>query len=326
MAFGDSRKISTKSQTKQTTETVEQVFFNMGNGKRIFRMLPTLENGKVVAESDFRFRDVWLKNHGNARIFLEGCNPENENTFNPWENAYMQHVLATTEKGSEERKEAFKLVKQRAVFNVIDITPVLRDEYNMPVYPDENGKYCISYNGKRLDKTYTGTAQPNNKVLVFDCSANDPTRESGKAMDLLSKIFEVLSAVEDEDSEPLDPLTVKFVLITKGSGQFGTTRTVSMSRDLAVIDTSDTSLPRWDVRGFYKPYPDELINRVLEGETLSTLLEEYSIARYPQLITPDSNNVTKQLVDSKVKAEEKKGRGKSKPVEIATDDEEGLFP
>jgi hypothetical protein len=292
MAFGKTLK-APKEQPADGGQVslTEWHWLNTQEGRRFFRLMPALnEDGSLVQEpvldpvgkptkkkttvpeQEVRWLEAWWP------VMVDGQEQKRRLFLNPanrWKNPLWLYIAEHFEKKSPERS----LLKDRFGVNVLDMTPVLFDEQGRAVYPDIDGKYVILAHGKRLEKPLEGTPEPHNKLRILEGSAGDA---GGKH--LLQDIMNNADMLTDPDGNPKQLHEVTIIMTTRGTG-IKTTRSTRASSDFAPWKGEFTMLPRYDIATWVKPWSDEMITRLIEGEDFNQLVQEYKIPTFPKLFS-----------------------------------------
>lgn len=292
MAFGKSMKVS-----KQAVNTGdgEQVKYNWHwiptqSGNRLFRILPAIEQGVAINEpvSEVRWLETWYDVMVNGtlarrRIILDWQAP--------WSSPMWKYVSENFEKGSKERK-AFK---QKFGINVYDRTPVIYDAEGEPIYPNDKNVYNISAKGKVVSVAQ-GTPLPHNKIRILEGSAGDI---GGRH--LLQQVADLMeSGISDNEGNPRGLHEFDIRLRTTGEG-INTNRSVRDMGNFAPLADEVVFAPRYDLDAWATPWPNETLQRLVDGEDFNDIVEEYGLKLFPELTdslpVPTAANVTTVQVD-----------------------------
>lgn len=290
MAFG-----KTMTKPKPTTadgteaQQFEHQWMNTGNGIRKLRILPEVINGVLtqeqatdstgkiikgetvtIPETEVRWLEAWWDvmvggQTQRRRLILDWRNK--------WNSPLWKHIQANYEKGSQERKA----LKDRFGINVLDMTPVLFDGNGRVVYPDINGVYNVPAYGSKRVETVMGDPKPLNRVRIFEGSTGDI---GGKH--LFQQVADLAEGLEDTSGKPRGIHEVTLILKTQGEG-IKTTRGIRQSSDFAPLSDEYVFAPRYDIAEWSKPWPSEMIERLIDGEDFNDLVEEYNIKLFPEL-------------------------------------------
>ncbi len=296
MAFGKSLKEAPKKPASTgdgTTTSFVWQWMSTGNGHRKLRILPEVKNGELVKEpltdavgkvlkgkfttipeTEVRWLEVWWP-------VMVGGNTKKQRIILDWEDQWgsplWKYVQKNFEKGSEERRG----FKQRFGVNVIDMSPVLFDANGRIVYADINGVYNVAPYGsgslKQRVETLTGDAEPLNQVRIFEGSAGE---QGGKS--LLAQVADITDGLQDNDGKTRLLHEVTLMLKTQGEG-IKLTRGIRASSDFSPLPDEMIFAPRYDIAEWAKPWPYEMVKRLMDFEDLNDLVEEYGIVLFPQL-------------------------------------------
>lgn len=309
MAFGSSMKKQTP-QTDGERKVYESQWIPKVAGSRLFRILPALDadgqliltprlseagipltegnkkNGKplmaVEPEGEIGFLSAWwevmIDGSPQKRRIIMDAERENARFNNPlWK--YIQENYA---KGSPERKA----IKWLCALNVYDMTPVVHWEGNV-YYPDNSkpAKYAIQAgigNGKLVNPV-DGEVAPLNAIRILEISTGEP---GGKHV--FQQLADLANSVEDTEGliRRLPEFDLKFT--TQGEG-IGTTYSIRNTANFKPLSNDVIALPRYNLAEWLKPWPDEMIQRLLDGDDYNELVEEYNITLFPSLTSAEAN-------------------------------------
>lgn len=276
MAFGSTMKA--ENQTSGDVQKTDWQWLNLKSGVRIFRILPEVDaSGKMVVDSSGRGNPVdeisWYEgwwevnvggNAGKRRIILG----------NRFDNPLWKHIQANFEKGSME----YKTVKQKFGINVYDRSLVILNDEGVAVYPDERGAYTILATGKVLPQAVDGTPSPHNKILILEGSAG---QIGGKH--LLQQFVELAGNIENPETMETARLHELDIRLKTTGKDIKTVRNLFPSSNFKPLDPQIIAQPRWNIKDWAKPWPDEMIVRLIDGEDFNELVTEYGIKLFPDL-------------------------------------------
>lgn len=292
MAFGKSLKAQEQTKTEKAAVNTETVFVNQKLlGKRIFRLLPLVnvfgelvdEDGGIsergVTADEIRWYEVWFP-----------CNVGQETPQDrkiiigreyPWDNnnPLWKHLKERRDSGEENVPKA----RQRFAVNVLDRSMAI-------ITPDGEVAYSID------DKTYmtasgnvvSGTPKPLNRIHIFEGSAG---KENGDHQ--LQHIYNFFGNVQDQlTAEILMLHEFDIIMNVKDGGKKPVngkvipvkTRSMTYRVSEASIPVNLRTLPRWDIETWSTPYPNEMLQRLIDGENYNELIKEFNIQLFPQRI------------------------------------------
>lgn len=278
MGFGSSMKDAPPKTApvedgEQSAQTFEQPWLDTKNGRRTLRILPALvhDGGAVLDEPEKEVRWVeywWLMQTGKpVRIILDWRNP--------FDNPLWRFVSNKYEKGQDERK-----LKQRFGVNVYDKTPVLFGPNKEVVYPNEDDVYILRKDKNDAGQILQGEPTPHNVIRILEGSAGD---KGGKHLLALVSNYD---GTEDGDGKPRQ--LHEFDLRIKTTGTYDKVKGGNFARipqttaNFKPLSEEIVHMPRWNISEWAQPWPNECIQRIMDGEDLTTLIEEYDIVLYPR--------------------------------------------
>jgi hypothetical protein len=242
---------------------------------------------KPVPASEVVFSYAWWNVMVNGspsprRIILD---PDN------WKNVLRQHILDT---GYARDSKEYKSIKTAFAANVYDQSPVVHMDDGRVFYG--SGKVFNILAGKPNGTVVTdkdklpspdqaASASPLNEVRIIEGSYG---KQGGKHF---FAQFEDLLDVEDADG--LSRTLTEFPLkITVNGTELDTVRSVRNMPRFITPDKEVALQPRYDLKTWLTPWPDEMVTRLLDGEDFNELVEEYHIVLYPTLIAPSHEAYT----------------------------------
>jgi hypothetical protein len=323
MAFGQtSKKLGEKKSASTGDGTVKEFTspnMPLGLGIRKFQWLPELNQdgtlvmfdrltasgsplkvkGKVqqhsVPAEEFAFLSAWWD-------VMVGGQPAKRRLIldinNRWDNPLWKHIQANFKKGDIE----WGAIKQVFAANVFDMSQVVQNAKGWYFYDSTGkGKYDLSAygaNGKIVTKDEDlpesdAEAFPLNKVRIIEASYGPITGKS---------LFAAISGLhlETEDSEGLARSLTEFPIKLKTSGKgIDTTRAVNAIPTFGDLPLEVAQLPRYDLSTWLKPWPNEMIQSLLDGEDFNEMVEHYSVQMYPTIAnTGDTQKLDTDVVDT----------------------------
>ncbi len=316
MAFG--KKADKYTAKQQSTGDGEQKTFDSqwmptGSGTRLFRVLPEMNNGEIVLTPRLSANGKEIR-EGNKKTgaVLKGPEPAEEVVFlYAWwdvmvdgkmtgrrlmldatadnarfNNPLWKHIQANYEKGDPARKA----IKLAFAMNVFDMSPVMRNDKGQLFYQAEDGTWSLlAYmnNGKLItDKEVLPAnykddefASPLNAIRILEGSYGE---RGGKH--LFQDFFDLESSVEDSDGLIRRLPEFDLRLTTTGTG-LKTNRSIRNKNNFKPLDPSVYALPTYDLATWSKGWPDEAIERLIDGEDYNTIVEEYKLVTFPTLVS-----------------------------------------
>lgn len=311
MAFGDaSKNMGAKKAVVADGEqkVFESPFMPIGSGRRTFRVLPLMEDGKPKLTPRLSTTSGQPLREGNKRTgaVMLAQEPESEVAFvyawwevmkggekkparfifavDNWMNPLRKHIIETFGKDSKEAKSTFKTA---FAINVYDKSPVFIAPDGKIWYQSESGKFdLLAYGDKGrvvTDKDQLPEvpsdyeAQPLNRVRILEGSYGKP---GGKH--LFQQL--ALNATEVEDNDGVLRRLPEFTLrltTTTGASYTDTSRMIRNLTDFSPVPDEIAALPRYDLETWLKPWPDEAIIRLIDGEDFNEIVEEYKLQLFP---------------------------------------------
>jgi len=322
MAFGQtSKKLGEKKASSGDGGEVKEFtspHMPIGGGTRKFQWLPfvnsdgtlamedrltpsgqPLKKGKTVLQhsvpaEEFPFLAAWWQVMVNGspaprRIILD--------INNRWNNPLWQHIQANYTKTDKE----WSAIKQMFAANVYDMSQVCQNVKGWYFYDSTGkGQYDLSAygpNGKVVTKAEdlpSSDAEPFalNQVRILEGSYG-PT--NGKS--LFAAISGLHLDVEDPDGLVRSLTEFPIKLKTSGKG-IDTTRAVSNFPSFGDLPLEVAQLPRYDLSSWLKPWPDAMVQALLDGEDYNEMLKEYNIQMYPVIAsTGETQKLDSAVVD-----------------------------
>lgn len=309
MAFGSTlseRPVRTAVDGESTqTYEYQWIPLNGGNkkdrlvkgGNRKIRMLPELDanrklvldgDGNTVPATENRFLEVWVDvNLGGQtvprRIILDWRRQ--------FDNPYWNMIAEPTPPKSPQRKAQ----RHKFAMNVVDLTPVLQDAEGRYVYPDENGVYQLSAQGKFVEPI-TGRGTPLRKVRILESTAGD---KGGRHF--LQQLITQITGVEDGDGEPRQAHEVDLLISITGI-DVDTQRPIRTTANFSPLPDELIYAPRYNLAEWTKPWPDEAVTLLLQGADFNEVIEQFGITLFPSLEDLTTPEVVVKKATKKAKA------------------------
>jgi len=299
MAFGQSMKAQSTKTDDGEKQVYESQWMPKVSGTRTFRLLCALDEDKNVILTprlSSTGKPLTAGNKKNGEVLM-GPEPAEEVGFlsawwtvmvegSPqprriimdinvrWSNPLWKHIEKNFAKGTPERSA----IKTLCALNVYDMTPVIRYEGNV-YYPDDNGEYTVQAtlgNGK-LVKPVDGDPETLNAIRILEISTGE---EGGKHT--FQQLKNLVDSVEDTDG--LIRRLPEFDLKLRTQGKdIKTTYSIRNTANFKPLPDSVQQLPRYDLKTWLKPWPNEAIIKLIDGEDFNEVVEEYGIQQFPML-------------------------------------------
>lgn len=253
MAFGSMAKYRDEVSTESDGEAkiFEQQFMNTRSGNRKFRLFPD--------ESETMFVFAWwpcqVKGETkNVRMFMD--------YEKRWTNPMWTFLADKYPPKSQQRRAQ----KVGFAINVYDMTSVITTDSGVVIYPDERGRYI----DKDTKKEVAGTPAPLNRVRILEGTAGDLP---GKH--LYAKLVSACTGIVDPDDNPKKPHEVDLILKTTGTTMDNTERAFSTGSSFKPLSPEVLALPRWDIKRWVTPWPDEAITALINGVDFVEVVKEF---------------------------------------------------
>lgn len=281
MAFGDSMS----KNTGMGGDGEKKVYVNQWldpqrganrTGRRVFRILPLVgEDGTLSMPDEVRFAEFWIPivqggRQRQQRVMVDAGNPFK----NPvWERLYADLPKEVNGKPNPDRK----LPKQRFALNVLDKTKVIALPNGQFAYPSEDGKYYMSQDGGTVK--VEGVPSALMQVRIIEGSAG---KAGGKHM--LQALADLIGSVTapDDDDKILSLYEFDIALKVSGTGT-DTRRSFNIGSDYKPLNTEQLALPRYDLATWAKPWPENVLNALLDGEDFDEVMQDAGILLFPKL-------------------------------------------
>ena len=261
MAFGDSVKAAAKAaennKSKSAAFSNVPVYVPLKKGVVTLRLFP---------EDVIMWKEYWMEipvtrkdENGNEKTSIEK-RPLILAVFNAldeeWENAesgYDPVSQMLYNQSEEDRKKNY--AKTRFAMNVLNRT-LGKTNDDGAFIPHEDGS-------------------PWNVVQVLSQSAS--VKSTGK--DFLSDLITVAQSMRGSNGKPIQPHEGDIQVITTGEKFNEIKRTVLPSYNQEPVDFS--KFVRYDLEAFYKPYPFEMLQDIIDGAEWNETRERYGISAFP---------------------------------------------
>jgi hypothetical protein len=283
MAFGaPTREQEVK---EQGTKTFDDFRVDLKTqGIRLIRLFPIIdEEGNLVdaqgapsergeTANEVKFAELWWKlKDVNLRIITTWAKA--------WRNPFYNYLKTQFEKDDPNGPKP----RLKFAVNVYDRSPVIITEEGIATQ-NQNREFVLS-NGKKV----TGTPQALNRVRVLEGSDNydNPNGEPGKHMrGKLAGLYDTVHRGDQDDlfAEPDPYLLHEFDIKLKIEGAgMKIERGFFPGSNTEPLPKSVLLLPRYNLTEWLTPWPDEMLQRLADGEDPIELRKEYKIQMFPQL-------------------------------------------
>lgn len=247
MAFGDTRKNFAGGSDLPKDPWP---FMDMGQGKRVFRLLPAMDDS-TNPEEEVAALSLWVPvvqagQARNRRVFIDPDTRSAIAAINP---------------------ELAKRAQRRFFINVFDRTPVVKVEHYV-IYPDPERKY---YKGFKDNRTpVDGKPAPNNAIVILEGSL-------GGEKSLMAEILSLRGDVQDSDGNVLPLTAFDIELTTRGEKLDKVTKAYAgINREPLPQDV--LTAPRYDLRSYARPWPKDAVLALLDGADYDETISKYNIS------------------------------------------------
>jgi hypothetical protein len=280
MAFGDSMKAVSSSNGSGEGKTFINQWIDPQRGanrtgRRVFRILPV--DGNMPDET--RWAEFWVPvmqggNQRQQRVMVDASNPFN----NPvWKRLYADLPKEVNGKPNQARK----LPKQRFALNVLDMTKVITLPDGTFAYPSEDNKYYMLKDGNTVK--VDGVPTVLNQVRILEGSSG---KAGGKHM--LQQLADLVGSVSHPDNDDQILQLTEFDIALKVTGDgMDTRRSFMIAGNYKALTDEQLAMPRFDIAAWAKPWPDDVIDALLDGEDFTEVMENSGIVQFPALIGDD---------------------------------------
>lgn len=317
MAFGAKSKEYGEKKTTTTTDTGDQKTFESqwmptGSGTRLFYVLPSIgADGKVERTERKSSNNKPVKRDGKV---LTGLEPAEEVVFaaawwpvmvngelrprrimidpdqrynNPlWEFIDKKWPKVAGKDAKQPRERS--AIKLLFALNVYDVSLVMRNSKDQIFYLAQDGTYSLlamGNNGKVitdrevLPEGYDDeeAGKPLDKVRILEGSYGKP---GGKH--LFQDFIDLVGTIENTDGIVLRIPEVLLRMRTTGV-ELSTNRSIRATANFNLPPEDVFYLPRYDLASWTKPWPNEVIERLIAGDDYNDLVTEYELAKFPKL-------------------------------------------
>lgn len=263
MAFGDSRKTVAGAATNPDGSAIVRdpwPFMDMGQGKRVFRLLPDPDGDVNTPADEVVAYSLWLP------TVRRGDNVKSVRVFTDWSiKASLPEELA-------------KKVQKRFFINVYDRTPVIRQE-SYVLYPDHDRKY---WKGTKANRTeVTEKPAPNNSIMILEGSL-------GGNKSLMAEIMSLYGDVQNNDGDVLPMTAFDIELSTRGTQLDKVTKAFGgINRE--PLTQKIITLPRYDLVSWTRAWPNDAILEILGGADFDEVVKNYGIQLYVKKLITDED-------------------------------------
>ena len=288
MAFGQ------RKQEQETEERESKTFENFRvdlktPGIRLVRLLPFVdETGNLIdgagnvsergeTADEVRFAEIWWK------FNIEGKEVQ-RNIITSWAKAYKNPVYDKICELYDDKDTNKPKPRLKFAVNVYDRSPVVITEKGIAIQND-NREFVLADGSK-----VKGSPQPLNKIRVLEGS--DGKTDNGKHMraKFTALYGTVDRASEDELFAEPDPLFLhEFDIKIKVAGLGkDVQRDFFPGNNKEPLTKEVLLLPRYNLTEWLTPWPEDMLQRLVDGEDYNELIKEYKIVRFPRLMNDEA--------------------------------------
>lgn len=241
MAFGESlNKLSRQSEDQGRTQEVP--FVRLGEHERVFRIMDTRE---------FMFWSAWFKVNVRGQKVRRSVILGTNDVINEWNSVH----------GYNRGDPDYISPRPRFAVNVLDRTKVIRKDGDV-LFPNKTGRYEDA-NGRLV----SGTPEDYNKVLIW---------EFGKStLETIVSLSKYMRS-RNNPQKSVSINDVDIIVVSEGEGLRRAIR-VLQGFEEGPLPAHLSSLPLYDLQSIFKPFPDEAIKKLLDGEDYYEVLDAYQI-------------------------------------------------
>jgi hypothetical protein len=286
MPFGDSMQRQAENSGEVRTYISQWLDPQRGanrTGRRVFRILPIVgEDGTLVMPDEVRFAEFWIPVMQNAKVRQQRVMVNPDNPFkNPvWERLYADMPKEKAGKPNPDRK----LPRQKFALNVLDMTKVIELPSKQFAYPSDDSKYYTVEDGKKVK--LDGTPTVLNQVRILEGSAG---KAGGKHM--LQMLADLSGSVSDPNDEERILELYEFDIVLKISGEgTDTRRSFNLGGNFKALSGEQLAMPRYDLTSWAAPWPNDVLNALLDGEDFDSVMEGANITLFPKLDTDEEDS------------------------------------
>lgn len=257
---------------------------NKKNGKELLQAVPASE---VVFA--FAWWKVMVNGSPQPRRLIFSADPKRY-----WDNPLRKHIKDVGYAADSQEARAFKLA---FAANVLDLTPVVHMDDGRIFYSGGNvfnilagtptGK-IITDNDKLPTAEDVERATPLNEIRILEGSYGKPGGRHFFAQ------FEDLQTTTEDSDGMLRNLTEFGIKIKVSGTNIDTSRSAKNLPRFSEPSLEVALMPRYDLETWLKPWPDDLIEQLLDDGDYNELLKDYNINPYPQLTTANDAVVEDQ--------------------------------
>lgn len=162
-------------------------------------------------------------------------------------------------KTSDRLNDQAKRPSRRFVVNVYDRTEVIRTPDGAVVYPDEFGSFSLNGN------PVSGRKTPRNEVLILEFG-----------MDMMNEFLVQDGRMRSrkDHSKVLRVTETDLILVVRGQGRERTVK-VMQGFNEDPVDVNEI----YDLSEIVRPYPNEAIQELLDGQEYTDVLKKYNLIR-----------------------------------------------
>lgn len=281
------------------------------NGKPVYKdgkRSGVVLQGPIPAEEKVFMAAWWDVNVENEkvprRIMLDPFAGGDINTSR-FKNPLWEFIKDNFEKGTQQRN-AIKLL---FAMNVYDMTPVMRNSKGQLFYPSESGHWDLlaygnkgkiilpkdkntplpeHYNMDIEDALENEHAVPLNQIRILEGSYGKPYKEGGKH--LFAQLEALIGTVEDDKNVVRNLGEFDLRLTTTGTG-INTNYAIRDIHRFNALPIEVNLAARYDIEKWVKPWSDDIVQRLIDGDDYKEIVEEFNLTLFPQLFDLTEDHV-----------------------------------
>jgi len=256
--------------------------------------------GPVPAEEVVFMFAWWTVNVGGEqkpkRLMLDPYAGGDINT-SKFKNPLWKFIQDNYAKGARERNA----IKLAFALNVWDVSPVMRNGEGTLFYQAEDDTWrlqAFGNNGKLIDPKDKfaklpdhykmdledalegGHAELLRKIRILEGSYGKPASQGGKH--LFAQFEQLAATFEDNDGIIRRLGEFDLRMTTTGEG-IDTVRAIRPLNRFGLLPDEANFGTRYDLETWTRPWPDEVIERLIDGEDYNDLVTEFELVQFPAL-------------------------------------------
>lgn len=260
-----------------------------------------LEGPIPASEQVFMFAwwDVMVNGTKSARRLMFDPYAGGDINTSRFKNPLWDHIQENYVPKTKQRSA----IKLTFALHVYDMTPIMRNDDGMLFYPAEDDTWrlmAFGNNGKLIDPRDKNNkvklpehwnadqedalenewAIPLNAYRILEGSYGKPAKDGGKH--LFAQLEMLLKSFEDGNGMIRNLGEFDLRLTTNGEG-IDTQRAIRPVNRFNSVPLAVNLQTRYDFATWTTPWPDEAVQRLIDGEDFNEIVEEYKLEQFPKL-------------------------------------------